>query len=106
MSNVVEIYLQIELRQSHGRTTAQICQLSAPVKRPRSYSVRCLSQPHIVIYHYWLPALPARQIREQLLPDLENFVKNIIATDTRLYTAIAPQLCGEDWSFADERSAI
>ncbi len=106
MSKAVEIYLQIELRQSCGQTTAWICQLPARLKRPRSYSVRCLSQPHIVIYHYWLPALPTRPVRDQLLPDLENFVKNVIATDTRLYTAIAPQLCGEDWSFADERSTV
>ena len=106
MSKAVELYLQIELRQSYGRTTARICQLSAPLKRPRSYSVRCLSQPYLIVYHYWLPALPARSIREQLLPDLENFVKNLIATDAHLYTAIAPQLCGEDWSFADELSVV
>lgn len=106
MLNTVELYLEIEVRQSCGTTTAVITQLPAPVKRPRSYSVRCLSRPHLVIYLYWLPKLPTRAIRDQVLPDLENFVKNIIATDSRLYDAIAPQLYGEDWSFADELSAV
>ena|SRR5579871_5463833 len=106
MSNAVEFYLEIEVQQSCGRTTARITQLRAPLKRPRSYSVRCVSRPHIVIYLYWKPKLPTRALRDQVLPDLENFVKNIIATDSRLYSAIAPQLYGEDWSFADELSTV
>jgi len=106
MADAIELYLQIEVQQSCGKTTARMTQLAAPVKRPRSYSVRCLSRLHIVIYLYWLPKLPTRAVRDQVLPDLENFVKNIIATDSRLYCTIAPQLYGEDWSFADELSIV
>lgn len=73
--------------------------VAALAREEHNSSVLRAVQPDIAVYLYWFPRLPDEDIQFQMIPEIEDYVKGIIARSGRLCDIVLPQLIGEDWHF-------
>jgi len=96
----IELYIEVSLREVQGVHRVQFTRLSGPLTNSQIYSTTIRSyRPDLEIVLYW-HHLPHNSIRliSRFRPELESYVKGIIAGSQALRLLVESQTGGDDWS--------